>query len=57
VEGGYVNAFDHLREEVRTFALHRITGVRPVDEDAPLVVTCITRCSVVLCASTPGDRR
>jgi predicted DNA-binding transcriptional regulator YafY len=35
VEGGYVSAFDHLREEVRTFALHRITGVRAVDEEAP----------------------
>ncbi len=31
VEGGYVSAFDHLRDEVRTFALHRITGVAPVD--------------------------
>jgi hypothetical protein len=27
VEGGQVRAFDHLRDEVRTFAVHRITGV------------------------------
>ena len=27
VEGGYVKAYDHLRDEVRTFAIHRITGV------------------------------
>ncbi|MDP9395367.1 MAG: helicase-associated domain-containing protein, partial [Actinomycetota bacterium] len=31
VAGGYVSAFDHLREEVRTFALHRITGVAAVE--------------------------
>ena len=30
LEGGYVSAFDHLREEVRTFAVHRITGVAAV---------------------------
>jgi hypothetical protein len=35
VEGGYVAAFDHLRSEDRTFALHRITGVADVDLDAP----------------------
>jgi hypothetical protein len=34
VEGGYVSAFDHLREEVRTFAVHRITGVSAIDESA-----------------------
>ncbi|MFD9129202.1 helicase-associated domain-containing protein [Kitasatospora sp. NPDC059571] len=34
VEGGYVTAFDHLSDEVRTFALHRITGVAEVDEPA-----------------------
>ncbi|HWG94894.1 MAG TPA: helicase-associated domain-containing protein [Mycobacteriales bacterium] len=34
VEGGYVAAYDHLREEDRTFALHRITGVADVDADA-----------------------
>jgi hypothetical protein len=33
VEGGYVSAFDHLHEEIRTFALHRITGVRAVDDE------------------------
>ena len=27
VEGGYVTAYDHTTDEVRTFALHRITGV------------------------------
>ncbi|MEY9962884.1 hypothetical protein ABIA33_000910 [Streptacidiphilus sp. MAP12-16] len=27
VAGGFVTAYDHLREEVRTFSLHRITGV------------------------------
>jgi Helicase conserved C-terminal domain/WYL domain len=34
VEGGYVAAYDHLRQEDRTFSLHRITGVAEVDEDA-----------------------
>jgi predicted DNA-binding transcriptional regulator YafY len=33
VEGGYVRAFDHLREEVRTFALHRITGAATIAPD------------------------
>ncbi|GAA0684732.1 helicase-associated domain-containing protein [Kitasatospora atroaurantiaca] len=32
VEGGFVTAYDHLSDEVRTFALHRITGVAEVDE-------------------------
>ncbi|KJK56201.1 WYL domain-containing protein, partial [Saccharothrix sp. ST-888] len=32
VEGGFVTAYDHLTDEVRTFALHRITGVAEVDE-------------------------
>jgi hypothetical protein len=27
VEGGYVTAYDHTADEVRTFPLHRITGV------------------------------
>ncbi|MER5295500.1 helicase C-terminal domain-containing protein [Streptomyces pharetrae] len=27
VEGGFVTAYDHTADEVRTFALHRITGV------------------------------
>lgn len=34
VEGGYVSAYDHLRDEVRTFSLHRITGVATLDESA-----------------------
>ncbi|HEX6921698.1 MAG TPA: helicase C-terminal domain-containing protein [Actinomycetes bacterium] len=32
VEGGYVSAYDHHRDEVRTFAVHRITGVSPIAE-------------------------
>jgi hypothetical protein len=32
VEGGFVAAFDYLRGEDRTFAVHRITGVAPVEE-------------------------
>ena len=32
VEGGFVAAYDYLRAEDRTFAVHRITGVAPVDE-------------------------
>lgn len=32
VEGGFVAAYDHLRGEDRTFAVHRITGVAPVEE-------------------------
>jgi len=31
VEGGFVTAWDHLRQEDRTFALHRVTGVADVD--------------------------
>ncbi|CAA9309748.1 MAG: Putative DNA-binding protein [uncultured Frankineae bacterium] len=31
VEGGYVTAYDHLRQEDRTFSLHRVTGVADVD--------------------------
>ncbi|MEV4559636.1 helicase C-terminal domain-containing protein [Kitasatospora sp. NPDC049285] len=34
VEGGFVTAYDHLSDEVRSFALHRITGVAEVDEPA-----------------------
>jgi hypothetical protein len=34
VSGGYVSAYDHLRDEVRTFAVHRITGVAALDETA-----------------------
>jgi hypothetical protein len=32
VEGGFVAAYDHLRAEDRTFAVHRITGVAPIEE-------------------------
>jgi hypothetical protein len=32
VEGGFVAAYDYLRGEDRTFAVHRITGVAPIDE-------------------------
>ncbi|WP_225845433.1 helicase C-terminal domain-containing protein [Streptomyces sp. HPF1205] len=32
VEGGYVTAYDHTADEVRTFALHRITGVAELAE-------------------------
>ena len=31
VEGGRVTAFDRTREEVRTFSVHRVTGVAAVD--------------------------
>ena len=34
VEGGYITAWDHLRQEDRTFALHRVTGVADVEADA-----------------------
>jgi len=34
VEGGFVSAYDHTREDTRTFAVHRITGVATVDADA-----------------------
>ena len=30
VEGGWLTAYDHRSEEVRSFAVHRITGVRTV---------------------------
>ncbi|HMG64937.1 MAG TPA: WYL domain-containing protein, partial [Streptosporangiaceae bacterium] len=32
VGGGFVTAYDHLREEIRTFSLHRITGVAELAE-------------------------
>lgn len=35
VAGGQVSAFDHRRGEVRTFAVHRITGVATLEDDAP----------------------
>ena len=34
VDGGTVSAYDHLRGEVRSFAVHRITGVATLDGDA-----------------------
>jgi len=33
VEGGFVTAYDHTADEVRTFALHRITGVAELADD------------------------
>jgi hypothetical protein len=35
--GGYLTAFDHRHDEVRTFAVHRITGVATLEsaDDAP----------------------
>ncbi|WEH35211.1 helicase C-terminal domain-containing protein [Streptomyces sp. AM 4-1-1] len=36
VEGGFVTAYDHTADEVRTYPLHRITGVAELaDEGAP----------------------
>ncbi len=35
VEGGFVRAFDHLQEELRTFSLHRITGVSAAQTEQP----------------------
>ncbi len=35
VSGGAVAAFDRLRDQMRTFALHRITGAQPVPSPAP----------------------
>jgi hypothetical protein len=32
VEGGWLTAFDHRADDVRSFAIHRITGVHPVTE-------------------------
>lgn len=34
VEGGFVTAFDHHSDELRTFALHRITGVAELEDTA-----------------------
>jgi predicted DNA-binding transcriptional regulator YafY len=36
VGGGFVTAYDRLREEVRTFSLHRITGVAELAETSVL---------------------
>lgn len=33
--GGYLTAFDHRHEELRTFAVHRITGVATLDDADP----------------------
>ncbi|MFE9818563.1 helicase C-terminal domain-containing protein [Streptomyces sp. NPDC005773] len=33
VEGGYVTAYDHTADEVRTYPLHRITGVAELADD------------------------
>lgn len=35
VEGGYVTAYDHLRQEDRTFSVHRIIGVADVEQEDP----------------------
>ncbi|MYS90298.1 MULTISPECIES: helicase C-terminal domain-containing protein [Streptomyces] len=34
VEGGFVTAYDHTADEVRTYPLHRITGVAELADDA-----------------------
>jgi hypothetical protein len=34
ISGGYLHGYDHRRDELRTFALHRITAVALLDEDA-----------------------
>ncbi|MET9081146.1 helicase-associated domain-containing protein [Streptomyces sp. NPDC004237] len=33
VEGGFVTAYDHTADEVRTYPLHRVTGVAELAED------------------------
>jgi len=33
VEGGYVTAYDHNADEMRTFVLHRVTGVSELADD------------------------
>lgn len=35
VEGGYVTAYDHTADEVRTYPLHRITGVAELADEGP----------------------
>ncbi len=35
VEGGFVTAYDRTAESVRTYALHRITGVRELADETP----------------------
>jgi Helicase conserved C-terminal domain/WYL domain len=34
ISGGFLHGYDHRREEMRSFALHRITGVALLDPDA-----------------------
>ena len=34
VNGGYLHGYDHQRDEMRTFALHRITAVSILPDDA-----------------------
>jgi predicted DNA-binding transcriptional regulator YafY len=34
VNGGYLHGYDHQRDEMRTFALHRITSVSVLSDDA-----------------------
>jgi Helicase conserved C-terminal domain/WYL domain len=36
LEGGYLTGYDHRYEEVRTFAVHRITGVAALDDNSAL---------------------
>ncbi|MCC3770737.1 WYL domain-containing protein, partial [Streptomyces sp. UNOC14_S4] len=33
VEGGFVTAYDHTADEIRTYPLHRITGVAELADD------------------------
>ncbi|MER6912510.1 helicase C-terminal domain-containing protein [Streptomyces sp. NPDC000594] len=35
VEGGFVTAYDHTADEVRTYPLHRITGVAELADELP----------------------
>ncbi|MFC7892342.1 helicase-associated domain-containing protein [Streptomyces sp. NPDC057381] len=35
VEGGFVTAYDHTADEVRTYPLHRVTGVAELADDTP----------------------
>jgi predicted DNA-binding transcriptional regulator YafY len=32
ISGGFLHGYDHRRDEMRTFALHRVTGVVLVDD-------------------------
>ncbi|MFG2520495.1 helicase C-terminal domain-containing protein [Streptomyces sp. NPDC048527] len=34
VEGGFVTAYDHTADEVRTYPLHRVTGVAELEDEA-----------------------